>query len=236
MRGEGLGKSLASRRGDPQMPKPTKLHRIPPAILQRSRDFRHPLTPTEAKVWQAVRRRQLGVKVRRQHPIDRFIADFYVAEAKLVVEIDGDSHAPPDLPLHPPPSSAQSTLSLERAILRRGSSRAFKRGSYHPGPPRHAAGPLRPLDPDRLSALGGACVTVPHRERGRGPRTWSLSSRRARWGAAPELASDPSRGAPGTGGPPGVQSGPRRRRGSQYLLLVGAGEKCRMVRGEQVSP
>jgi len=81
---------------DNHMPKPTKLHRIAPAILQRSRDFRHPLTPTEAKVWQAVRRRQLGYKIRRQHPIDRFIADFYCAKANLVIEIDGDSHVPPD--------------------------------------------------------------------------------------------------------------------------------------------
>ena len=78
------------------MPRPNKLHRILPAILQRSRDFRHPLTPTENKVWQAVRRRQLGFKFRRQHPIGRFVADFYCAEAKLVIEIDGDSHAPPD--------------------------------------------------------------------------------------------------------------------------------------------
>jgi len=78
------------------MPKPTKLHRIPPALIQRSRDFRHPLTPTEAKVWQAVRGRQLGFKIRRQHPIERFIVDFYCAEANLVIEIDGDSHVPPD--------------------------------------------------------------------------------------------------------------------------------------------
>jgi very-short-patch-repair endonuclease len=75
------------------MPKPQKTHRIRPAILQRSRDFRHPLTPAEAKVWQEVRSRQLGFKIRRQHPIGRFIADFYCAEAKLVIEIDGDVHA-----------------------------------------------------------------------------------------------------------------------------------------------
>jgi len=43
-----------------------------------------------------VRRRQLGFKIRRQHPIDRFIADFYCAEARLVIEIDGDSHVAPD--------------------------------------------------------------------------------------------------------------------------------------------
>jgi very-short-patch-repair endonuclease len=78
------------------LPKPQKTHRIRPAILQRSRDFRHPLTPAEAKVWQEVRNRQLGFKIRRQHPIGRFIADFYCAEAMLVIEIDGDVHAHPD--------------------------------------------------------------------------------------------------------------------------------------------
>ena len=83
-------------RGDHRLPNPTKLHRIPPAILQRSRDFRHPLTPTESKIWQAVRARQLGFKIRRQHPIGKFIVDSYCAEANLVIEIDGDSHAPPE--------------------------------------------------------------------------------------------------------------------------------------------
>ena len=77
------------------MPK-ARAHLIAPAILQRARDFRHPLTPPEAKVWQAVRKRQLGFKIRRQHPIGRFIADFYCAEARLVIEIDGGVHADPD--------------------------------------------------------------------------------------------------------------------------------------------
>jgi len=77
------------------MPK-AKGHFIAPRILQRSRDFRHPLTPAEARVWQEVRNRQLGFKIRRQHPIGRFIADFYCAEAMLVIEIDGDVHSDPD--------------------------------------------------------------------------------------------------------------------------------------------
>jgi len=64
-----------------------------PAILRFARDHRHPLTPAETKVWAKVRNRGLGFKIRRQHPIWRFIADFYCAEAKLVIEIDGDSHA-----------------------------------------------------------------------------------------------------------------------------------------------
>jgi len=67
-----------------------------PAILRLARDNRHPLTPAEAKIWSRVRNRGLGFKIRRQHPIWRFIADFYCAEAKLVIEIDGDSHAEPD--------------------------------------------------------------------------------------------------------------------------------------------
>ena len=35
----------------------------------------------------------LPVKVRRQHPIGRYIADFAVPARKLVIEIDGGQHA-----------------------------------------------------------------------------------------------------------------------------------------------
>jgi len=70
-----------------------KLHRIYPPILEHSRDMRHPLTPAEKKVWDRVRNQQIGFKIRRQHPIGRFITDFYCAKAKLVIEIDGDTHA-----------------------------------------------------------------------------------------------------------------------------------------------
>jgi len=73
-----------------------KRHRIYPPILQRARDMRHPLTPAERKVWERVRNGQLGLKIRRQHVIDRFIADSYCAKAKLDIEIDGDTHAEPD--------------------------------------------------------------------------------------------------------------------------------------------
>ena len=33
-----------------------------------------------------------GFKFRRQHAIDRFIVDFYCAEARLIVEVDGPIH------------------------------------------------------------------------------------------------------------------------------------------------
>ena len=46
----------------------------------------------EEILWQRIRRKQLGVKFRRQHGIGRYIVDFYCPELNLVIEIDGDSH------------------------------------------------------------------------------------------------------------------------------------------------
>jgi very-short-patch-repair endonuclease len=54
--------------------------------------MRHPQTPAEATLWQILRNRQFGFKFRRQHPIYKFIIDFYCAEAKLLIEVDGESH------------------------------------------------------------------------------------------------------------------------------------------------
>lgn len=71
-----------------------KQHRIYPPILAAARELRQPQTPAEIKLWARLRDRQLsGYKFRRQHPIGRFIVDFYYAEHKSAIEIDGDSHA-----------------------------------------------------------------------------------------------------------------------------------------------
>ena len=67
-------------------------HRFNPIILQHAREMRHPQTPAEATLWQQLRNRNLEFKFRRQHPIERFIIDFYCAEVKLCIEIDGGSH------------------------------------------------------------------------------------------------------------------------------------------------
>lgn len=69
-----------------------KTHRIYPLILERARELRQPQTAAEATLWHHLRNRNLIYKFRRQHPIERFIIDFYCAEAKLCIEIDGDSH------------------------------------------------------------------------------------------------------------------------------------------------
>jgi very-short-patch-repair endonuclease len=71
-----------------------KKHRIPPEILQNARNLREMQTSAETKLWTILRNLQLdGYKFRRQKPIGRFIVDFFCNDAKLVIEIDGDTHA-----------------------------------------------------------------------------------------------------------------------------------------------
>jgi very-short-patch-repair endonuclease len=60
---------------------------------ERARELRRNSTDAEWKLWQALRSRQtLGLKWRRQMPIDRYFADFGCKDARLVVELDGDQH------------------------------------------------------------------------------------------------------------------------------------------------
>lgn len=71
-----------------------KRKRVSPKTRKRARELRRELTPIEAILWQRLRSRRLaGLKFRRQHPIGPFITDFYCAERKLVIEIDGDTPA-----------------------------------------------------------------------------------------------------------------------------------------------
>jgi very-short-patch-repair endonuclease len=51
------------------------------------------MTDAEKKLWALLRGAQLGgFSFRRQHPVGRFIVDFYCAAAKLIVEVDGGQH------------------------------------------------------------------------------------------------------------------------------------------------
>jgi very-short-patch-repair endonuclease len=72
-------------------------------ITELVRELRKNQTAEEKLLWQLVRNRKLqGLKFLRQHPIiygsDHnggtrfFVADFYCAEKKLVIEIDGKIH------------------------------------------------------------------------------------------------------------------------------------------------
>jgi very-short-patch-repair endonuclease len=62
----------------------------------RSRSLRASQTSAEARLWQALRNRRLARwKFRRQHPIDRYIVDFVTIDGKLIIEVDGVTHAEP---------------------------------------------------------------------------------------------------------------------------------------------
>src|SRR6187397_2582670 len=62
-------------------------------LYQYGRDLRQESTEAEKLLWAELRNRKLnGLKFRRQHPLDKFIVDFYCNEKKLVVELDGSIH------------------------------------------------------------------------------------------------------------------------------------------------
>lgn len=60
--------------------------------IKKSRYLRKSQTKEEAILWEELRDNKLGYKFRRQHPIDRFILDFYCFDKKLVIELDGSVH------------------------------------------------------------------------------------------------------------------------------------------------
>ncbi|MFA7252822.1 MAG: DUF559 domain-containing protein [Candidatus Paceibacterota bacterium] len=59
---------------------------------QVRKDLRKTSTPHEKILWSRLRNNNLGYGFRRQHSIGHFITDFYCAEKKLVVELDGNQH------------------------------------------------------------------------------------------------------------------------------------------------
>ena len=65
----------------------------PHILVDLARRFRRLPTGAEELLWSKVRNYQLaGLKFRRQHRIGRFIVDFYCAELRLVVELEGRIH------------------------------------------------------------------------------------------------------------------------------------------------
>ncbi|HEY77339.1 MAG TPA: endonuclease domain-containing protein [Thermoflexia bacterium] len=70
-----------------------KRMRTSASIQQRARELRQEMTPAERVLWERLRNRRLGgLKFRRQHPLGRFIVDFYCASHRLIIELDGPVH------------------------------------------------------------------------------------------------------------------------------------------------
>jgi very-short-patch-repair endonuclease len=62
-------------------------------MTTNARTLRGNLTDAETLLWRKLRRDSLGFSFRRQHPIGRYILDFYCPIAKLAIELDGGQHA-----------------------------------------------------------------------------------------------------------------------------------------------
>ncbi|MCB1178227.1 MAG: endonuclease domain-containing protein [Leptospiraceae bacterium] len=109
-RGRGQGEGDLPKEGggdnnpsDPLFPKVESQLEHPPlplgedqgegtAHLYKTKNRRNP-TPMERILWSELRNRKtLNLKFRRQHVILNYIVDFYCAELKLVIEVDGEYH------------------------------------------------------------------------------------------------------------------------------------------------
>jgi very-short-patch-repair endonuclease len=66
---------------------------IDPRTRQSARRLRRELTKAETVMWNMLRDfRPYGARFRRETPIGPYIADFAWLSARIVIEVDGDSH------------------------------------------------------------------------------------------------------------------------------------------------
>ena len=68
----------------------TKRH---PATRARAKRLRTDMTTPERMLWAILRAGQLGVKFQRQVVLAPYVVDFAVRSERLVIEIDGETHA-----------------------------------------------------------------------------------------------------------------------------------------------
>ncbi len=81
------------RGGRPQAGRGEGGPRSSASVKGAARQMRKEPTRSENLLWSALRDRRLANrKFRRQHPVGRFILDFYCHEERLAVEVDGPVH------------------------------------------------------------------------------------------------------------------------------------------------
>ena len=63
------------------------------SVFDKAKQMRENMTEYESILWEHLKSKQMkGFRFKAQHPIARFIADFYCHKAKLVIEVDGNLH------------------------------------------------------------------------------------------------------------------------------------------------
>ena len=63
-----------------------------PVIKDYRKDLKDHQTEAERVIWEYLRNKKTGHKIRRQHVVDNFIADFVCLSKKVIIEIDGKIH------------------------------------------------------------------------------------------------------------------------------------------------
>jgi very-short-patch-repair endonuclease len=67
--------------------------KLPEDLKLYAREMRQTMPDAETLLWYLLRNRRLAnAKFRRQHPLGRYILDFYCDEHKLAIELDGGQH------------------------------------------------------------------------------------------------------------------------------------------------
>ena len=61
--------------------------------------LRNHMTPAEIMLWYQLSKSALGYRFRCQHPMWRYVVDFYCHPVKLVIEVDGTIHTLEDIKL-----------------------------------------------------------------------------------------------------------------------------------------
>ena len=64
-------------------------------LVPIAQTLRKNMTPEEKHLWHDFLKR-LPLNVRRQHNIENYIVDFYIAQKKVVIEVDGSQHFYPE--------------------------------------------------------------------------------------------------------------------------------------------
>ena len=64
--------------------------------MKTARAQRRALSLPEILLWRILKQARRDIRFRSQHPIGPYVADFYCAKVRLVIEIDGAAHEQSD--------------------------------------------------------------------------------------------------------------------------------------------
>jgi methylmalonyl-CoA mutase cobalamin-binding domain/chain len=61
-------------------------------LIDKAKEMRHLPTKAEDALWECIRNRKIDYKIRRQHIVNGYIADFICIEKRVIIEVDGGIH------------------------------------------------------------------------------------------------------------------------------------------------